>query len=324
MDECYKGLISEVENDIQTAYVLENENSFYDIGFKVMQNQDNMALFRCNRLKYNGKTKLVYFTSEYQSVADLCGQISIERFCLLVGKIINAIDQVDGLGFLNMAFVDSRVTHIFTDRTEQEVKFIYLPISDPKIRKNRQVFDNEIKSQLIRLIETRYQMSDAKTGLILQTLKDATLTMQQIGRIVAQIGNDAKVETEKLNTQMLNQFTQATFDMQATVEDVKEICLNRGEWRLEGTNNTYVFQITKTEFIIGKSRDRVDGLISDNSAVSRIHCKFFTQGDCIYVMDMGSANGTYINGKKLNTNESQEVMAGNCIRIANMDFVLRG
>lgn len=331
MNECFEGLITEVENDMETAYVLEDENLFYDIGFKVMQNQQNQVLFHCNKLKYNGKTKLVYFTSDYQSVADLCGRINIERVCLLIDKLIQAIGQIESLGFLNMAFVDNRLTHIFVDRTEQEVKFIYLPVSEQKIRKNKNIFENELKSQLIRLVEEQYQVSDAKTGMLLQTLKDATLTIQQVGRIVAKIATDVsllqKTSTEKLNTQILNQSAQTMADVyEERAHEVQETIATsvNGQWKIVGINNSYEFILDKSEFIVGKSRDRVDGVISDNSAVSRVHCKFVKQSGGVSVIDLGSANGTYIEGSKLAVNVPQKALSGNCIRIANMDFILRG
>ena len=331
MDECFEGLVTEVENDIETAYVLEDENLFYDIGFRVMQNQENQALFHCHKLKYNGKTKLVYFTSEYQSVYDLCGWISIERFCLLIDKLIQTINQIEGLGFLNMAFVDNRLTHIFVDRTEQSVRVIYLPVSEQKIRKNKNIFENELKSQLIRLVEERYPMSEAKAGSLLQILKDATLTLQQVGSMVANMGSDISwtqpTSTEKLKTQLLNQSAQMMAEehaMQSGGIKTPEVVMPKGEWKLEGINNAYVFSLDKQEFIIGKSKDRVDGAIIDNPAVSRVHCKFVKQGSSLTIMDLESANGTYVDGKKLVANIPQNILPGNCIRIANMDFMIRG
>lgn len=331
MEEYFEGLVTEVENDIETAYMLENENLFYDIGFRVMQNEENQALFHCYKLKYNGKTKLVYFTSEYQSVYDLCGRVSVERFCLLIEKLTQTINQIESLGFLNMAFVDNRLTHIFVDRTEQKVRIIYLPVSEQKIRKNKNIFENELKSQLIRLVEERYPMSEAKTGALLQILKDATLTLQQVGSMVANVGSDMNgmqlTSTEKLKTQLLNQSAKAMAEehiMHSSGIRTNDAVMPMGEWRLEGVNNPYVFLIDKQEYIIGKSKERVDGVITDNPAVSRVHCKFVTQRSLLVLMDLGSANGTYVDGKKLVANVSQNIMPGNRIRIANMDFIIRG
>ena len=57
--------VTEEEHGMGIAYLLENNELFYDIGYKVMQNLEETYLLKCHRLKYNGKIKLVYFTKEY-------------------------------------------------------------------------------------------------------------------------------------------------------------------------------------------------------------------------------------------------------------------
>ena len=61
MEEFIENQVREVKNGIGTAYVLENNELFYDIGYNVMQNLDESCLLKCYRLKYNGKIKLFYF-----------------------------------------------------------------------------------------------------------------------------------------------------------------------------------------------------------------------------------------------------------------------
>ena len=57
--------VTEEEHGMGIAYLLDNNELFYDIGYKVMQNLEETYLLKCHRLKYNGKIKLVYFTKEY-------------------------------------------------------------------------------------------------------------------------------------------------------------------------------------------------------------------------------------------------------------------
>jgi hypothetical protein len=44
--------------------------------------------------------------------------------------------------------------------------------------------------------------------------------------------------------------------------------------------------------------------------VSRTHLRLNVQGDKLYVTDLGSANGTYLDGKRLNPNEAYPLYAG--------------
>ena len=72
--------------------------------------------------------------------------------------------------------------------------------------------------------------------------------------------------------------------------------------------------IKKQELIVGRSTG-CDVLIDHNS-ISKKHVKIILKGDTIEIIDLGSTNGTYINGKKLITNKSyilndfEELMIG--------------
>jgi len=81
--------------------------------------------------------------------------------------------------------------------------------------------------------------------------------------------------------------------------------------------------ITKPEFLIGKKEDAVDGVIAFNNAVSRVHCKIVFEGGQYYVIDLGSANGTFINGVRIQPNQKKQVKAGDKVQLANSAFLLK-
>lgn len=59
--------VTEEEHGMGIAYLLENNELFYDIGYKVMQNLEETYLLKCHRLKYNGKIKTGIF---YERICD--------------------------------------------------------------------------------------------------------------------------------------------------------------------------------------------------------------------------------------------------------------
>ena len=44
MDEYFADKLTEIQDTEDTAYLLENNEIFYDVGYKVMQNQENANL----------------------------------------------------------------------------------------------------------------------------------------------------------------------------------------------------------------------------------------------------------------------------------------
>lgn len=81
--------------------------------------------------------------------------------------------------------------------------------------------------------------------------------------------------------------------------------------------------VTKPEFLIGKKEDAVDGVIAFNNAVSRVHCKIVFEGGQYYVIDLGSANGTFINGVRIQPDQKKQVKAGDKVQLANSAFLLK-
>ena len=144
MEDYFAGKLTEIQETEDTAYLLENNEIFYDIGYKVMQNQENVNLLKCHRLKYNGKIKLVYFTRDDTSLADCLAKSDIDGVLNLIHRLIEAMLQIENLGFLNMACIDNRLSHIFVEPGTQNVKIIYLPVNLAGVGTyTRQTFSSE-------------------------------------------------------------------------------------------------------------------------------------------------------------------------------------
>lgn len=274
MEDFIENQVREVKNGIGTAYILENNELFYDIGYKVMQNLDESCLLKCHRLKYNGKVKLVYFTSEYESIAQIMQRSTPEAAQNAVAQMYEAFMQIENLGFLDISYVDNRLDHIFVDPVTNAVKIIYLPVNIPGRKKNKASFENEIKAQLSRL------------GIA----ASAVLT---------------PVQPVMQNDQMPPQNNQE--------------CI----W-IQSLDGRIQFQVGHGDFVIGKSKDKVNGVIIGNPAVSRVHCKILYQNGTYFIADMGSSNGTFLDGKRVTATEPLPIQNGSRIRIANIEFMARG
>ena len=78
--------------------------------------------------------------------------------------------------------------------------------------------------------------------------------------------------------------------------------------------------ITKTPFVVGKAPE-CDYCISNNPAISRKHLEISNQNGTYLVRDVGSLNGTYINGTKLAAEVPYELQSGSVFMIANEEFI---
>ena len=87
-------------------------------------------------------------------------------------------------------------------------------------------------------------------------------------------------------------------------------------------DKTARIELDKLPVVVGKMEGCVDNIISDSS-VSRIHCKFVSDGDRVAVMDLGSTNGTFKNGVKLSPKVKTYLEEGDEIKIGRVIFDCR-
>jgi pSer/pThr/pTyr-binding forkhead associated (FHA) protein len=79
------------------------------------------------------------------------------------------------------------------------------------------------------------------------------------------------------------------------------------------------FQLDKPVCVLGRRQDC--GLQIPLMGISRQHCQLTVQGTKITVKDMGSSNGTYVNGKRVQ--QEQELAAGDRLQLGLVVFVVQ-
>ncbi len=91
------------------------------------------------------------------------------------------------------------------------------------------------------------------------------------------------------------------------------------EGYLEDSDNLVVTQISGFPFRIG--RGARTGLRLNSKGVSSLHAELTHDGDRVWVRDLDSTNGTYVNRRRVQ--ESQPVGEGDVLHFATTEFVLR-
>lgn len=82
------------------------------------------------------------------------------------------------------------------------------------------------------------------------------------------------------------------------------------------------FRINKETYLIGKSHEECDGYL-DFPEGSRIHAKISMHNGDYYITDMNSTNGTGVNGRMIEPNESVKLQANDEVSFAGKVFYFR-
>jgi hypothetical protein len=78
--------------------------------------------------------------------------------------------------------------------------------------------------------------------------------------------------------------------------------------------------IDRDEFIVGRLAGHVDHILYNN-AVGKLHAVFIRRDGCCYVKDLNSMNGTFINGKRIESNREELLSNNDNLRLANCEFI---
>ena len=292
-------LFTEGFDSANAYYVLEDNGMFSLTEYKVLKNQSKNFV-KCSKLLYNGKIKLLYFSSNYKSLKNMMVSIDADTFLMLIANLINAIIDIRQNGFLNCNNLDLSFDKIFVDTKTYEIDFIYLPISNDE--SSSLAFENDLRANTIKLL-TSMPFSDERIPRICGYLSNGTIGLNQVyDAICSEMGGSGKVrvqpkpEVHKFSSQPVMRF-----------------------YSLSPSYNV-MFNISTAEFVIGKNPSAVNGVISFNRAISRKHCKITFQNGSYYLIDLGSANGTYINDSVLTKGCAYPLNSGDTVKLADSLF----
>lgn len=88
----------------------------------------------------------------------------------------------------------------------------------------------------------------------------------------------------------------------------------------KGSENEYT--VSSYPYLIGKDRERVNLYVKERS-VSRIHARLLEEGGEIYLEDLHSTNGTFVNDLPLNPHDKVKIRRGDVILFGNSEFAFR-
>lgn len=289
--------IKEIECGSNFSYVLNDNSIFLSTEYKVLQSQANSCFVKCMKMMYNGKMQLFYLTKGLKSFASMLPSMDAESFLTIVSNLLSNIVDVKHNGFLSCQNIDISFERVYVDPTTHKVSLVYLPLNK-RMFDDASAFENELRTSLVKLISGISTLSTVKTMQFSADLSNGSLTIEDLqNRIKGGKGATSVVTPPHTS---------------GDAGKLRIIAMN-APTRVE-------IEVTKDEFIIGKKKELVDGVVSFNKMISRSHCKINRRGSQYVVTDLQSANGTYVNKVRLQPNQPCQIKNGDVIRMADSDF----
>lgn len=285
----------EMKWDNNFAYVLDDVHQFMATEFNMFKKMRNSCFLKCMKTLYNGKVQLYYLTERYKSLNEIKTTIVPDNLLFVIMNFIKNIIDIKGTGILVCNSVDVSLDKIFIDINTFDVKVLYVPSSE-RLFEDEERFEKYFRKSFVELIKD-FVMKSPKLECLASDLSNTGLTL-----------NDIYDKMKSSNIKLANE-TEKTVKVYA-----KLIPTN--------SSDNQVISITKNNFIIGKKASDVDGLISDNKMISRVHCKIVKSDEQLGIMDLLSANGTFVNQIRIKSNQIYPIKDGDIIQLADRSFKL--
>lgn len=296
-----KGFMTEMACGSNFSYVLSDNSAFLSTEYKVLQSQANSCFVKCMKMLYNGKIQLFYLTKTLKPFSALLPSLDADSFLTIVGNLLADIIDVKHNGFLSCQNIDISFDKVFVDPATYKVSLVYVPVSK-RIYEDSSTFENEVRTGLVKLITGVSTLSAPKTMQLASDLSNGLMTIEDLSsRVKGGKGTSGG----------------------GSISGNKGGSSNKaGKLRITAMNapTRVEIDVTKDSFVIGKNASSVDGVISFNKMISRVHCRIDSQNGEFTITDLQSANGTYVNKVKLQPNQPHPIKSGDVIRLANSDF----
>lgn len=292
------GSISKMTCGSNFAYILNDNTTFLTTEYKVLHNQIDSCFVKCMKMLYNGKIQLYYLTNGLKSFASMIPSLDAEGFMTIVANLFADVMDVKHNGFLTCQNIDCSFDHIFVDPTTHKVSLVYLPVS-PRMHDGNAEFENALRTELVKIISGLPGLASPRMMQLSNDLSNGMLSMEELSRRLKPGSMSAP-------------------------ERMTEMPKKTGTMRIVAKNAPTRLEIvvTKDAFVIGKKAELCDGVVGYNKMISRCHCRISRNGGQYTVTDLHSANGTAVNGFRLQPDRPHPIGHGDTLRLANSEFVV--
>lgn len=316
------------------TYTFLDYASFYEAGYKVIRANAENGYVKCNSIRYNGSIRLLYNISNLKTLSSASQSLTPNGFATLLLRILEHMEEMKKNGFVHIESVDLQPENVYVDVTNLKPYFVYVPVFLQSTLESYQMMESYLRQSIAYLIQSNPNLNKGALGRVALELANFSTSLGDIRNIiVGTIGTVETVSVEKTEETQPDGMVQETEVMFAEPYERKSGKLKKPKTdktipqiMLVGvdTAEKVEFVIDKDEFVIGHRENQVDGYIGFNSSVSRKHCAIRRKKEKYYIVDLKSANGTWVNGKKIGVEKEVEIGPGDKIKLSNVEFLVTG
>ena len=265
--------------------------------------------------------------------------ISKYDFFFMIEQIVIMVEDVYNNG-LNVNSVRFNMDDVYINEMTKEMYFIYFPIVGGQESADIVGFIENIIYTMTPVIneDTNYisrfmyyvrsfhgfngnaieKYISREERAVVNVLKNKAVTMQQT--MQQQIMQQQIMQQQTMQGSMDG--TTVLSDDSISIQQIQQMQpVNYHFASLTRQVTGEKIELGKPSFVLGKNPEKSDYAVAGNTNISRVHAVITMRNGRYYVMDQNSTNGTFINGRIIKAGQETEILPGDCLMLANEEFI---
>jgi Mg-chelatase subunit ChlD len=286
-----KEVIQKIYSRIKEEYV-----ATYWSCSKEKEVQDTIkVLMQVKKEKSDTPTEFEFSYSAKSRVQD-SPILKCKKMELLIGGIVIGVILLVLIFFLVFALLRKRKFRLISEDEKR--------LREMESAENQSRYDglqNQYE-QLINSLESQKYISDSDKNKIKELERKLEILPKEISGTLK-----TKVIDKRRSTMILSRDSSPT-------QKVEDVLTNAQITIKSGSQAGEKYTITQYGVLIGRQEGQI---IIKEDTVSRRHAKIYSEGNLFYIEDLGSANGTFVNGTKVT---KSKVKYGDTIKVGNTEL----
>ncbi|SCY47226.1 MULTISPECIES: FHA domain-containing protein [unclassified Butyrivibrio] len=293
-------------------FTLNEKETLSSLGLKSAQNLESEYILKTLHIKHNCKDRLIVDITDKEPLTSVYKGLSDSKIIDILKAFAEVFELVSSKAFLEREFILMDIDYLYIDRNDSSPRFIILPYTNAD--------GASIKDWSSQVVGTVATLLYGRENLIKGSLAKLSNAIDDIRNLpddnVLELINAKK----KVVDVLIEIFPKESRTSSVRTGDNTSVS-NNFALRYRGSLGEFAFYIMKADFYIGKNQD-MDGVLSFNPAVSRKHAVIHTIEGKGYIEDLGSSNGTFLNGSRCESGTKYILHERDIVKIADMEFTV--
>lgn len=286
--------IKSIDNNI--GLLFREDRCFSKTEYQIIKNDKNSIFVDSTIIRNNGKTELIYITQNYQTFLYVFSHARADEAIRVIDSLLLKLNSFCELGFLSEDKLCTDLKDIMVNPVNMEVYLQYVPTTEKNGFKEAMRFE-QLKKDLLQLIQKNQELLKQS-----EKMRHLCVMLGAPNSTIAIICSQLAIYSPKESKE--------NHPKKPPVRNLQLIDRESGR----------VITIDDDGLILGRKPPLTAGIISADKAVGRKHCEIVSRDGQFLLKDLGSINGTSLNGRELDANHYYPLEHGDTIQIVHVTF----